>query len=160
MKTPDSLGAVIEEAARTADCPKCKGSAGLIVPLKKVDKRMAVYGCSACGFSFKADGGAFVKDAEQLRDVFRGATLADQTLTEALGGEKLNPATRAVLTAQLLEYGMQMYFDGLKQGLLLGTIRTEGKDGSSTRDGTGSSTHEKRAGRDPARPLATDEPRA
>jgi predicted RNA-binding Zn-ribbon protein involved in translation (DUF1610 family) len=121
----ETLGGVIEEASKVKDCPRCGGAAGLIVPLKKVDKRMAVYGCQACGHAFSTDGGAFVKDAGELRDVFRGASLANRTLTEALGGEKLNPATRAVLTAQLLEYGMQMYFDGLKQGLILGTIQAE-----------------------------------
>lgn len=121
----ETLGAVIEEAARTIDCPKCGGAAPIIVPLKKVDKRMAVYGCPACGYAFGADGGAYLKDSSQLRDIFRGATLANRTLVESIGGEKLNPATRAVLTAQLLEYGMQMYFDGLKQGLLLGTVQQE-----------------------------------
>jgi hypothetical protein len=121
----ETLGGVIDEAARTADCPKCKGAAGLIVPLKKVDRRMAVYGCSHCGHAFSADGGVYLKDSGELRDIFRGATLVNRTLTESILGEKLNPATRAVLTAQLLEYGMQMYFDGLKQGLLLGAVQAE-----------------------------------
>lgn len=113
------------EAARSADCPKCKGLASLIVPLKKVDQALAVYGCSACGFVFESSGKAFLRDVDGLRDVFRGATLAHQTLTDAFGGSGMNAATRAVLTAQLLEYGMTMYFDGLKQGLLLGTIEVE-----------------------------------
>jgi hypothetical protein len=112
------------EATKTADCPKCGGLASLIIPLKKVEQALAVYGCSACGFVFDANGKAFLRDTGELRDVFRGATLAHQTLADAFGGSTMNAATRAVLTAQLLEYGMMMYFDGLKQGLLLGTIQT------------------------------------
>lgn len=147
-KSPGTLGEVIQEAAKTHDCPKCKGVAVLIVPLKKVDKRMAAYGCPACGNAFTLDGGAFVKDAGELKDVFRGATLANRTLVESLGGEKLNPATRAVLVAQLMEYGVQMYFDGLKQGLLLGTIQAEkeAKDVAGTGENPRGSSSEKRAG--------------
>lgn len=150
-KTPGTLGEVIEEAAKTHDCPKCKGVSVLIVPLKKVDKRMAAYGCPACGHAFSLDGGDFLKDAGELRDVFRGATLANRTLVEALAGEKLNPATRAVLTAQLLEYGIQMYFDGLKQGLLLGTVQAEKEAKSDTGTGhspRGSSAEKRTEGRE------------
>lgn len=122
----------MNEAPKSADCPKCQGHAALIIPLKKVDKGAAVYGCSACGHTFHSSGAAFLKDAGELRDVFRGATLANRTLMDSLGGEKMNAATRAVLTAHLLEYGMQMYFDGLKQGLLLGTISQEKGDAGSS----------------------------
>lgn len=138
LKAEDSEGA----AAKTKECPKCQGTASLIVPLKQVEKRMAVYGCMACGHAFNGSGGAYLKDAGELRDVFRGATLANRTLTEAMGGEKLNPATRAVLTAQLLEYGVQMYFDGLKQGLLLGTIKSEKENEPSTGGSTRSASPE------------------
>lgn len=121
MKT-DAIADKVEHADKTIDCPRCKGAAVLLTPLKSVDKRAAVYGCNACGFSFRADGGAFLEDASQLRDVFRGATMANKTLLELLKGERLNAATRAMMSAQLLEYGVQMWFDGLKQGLLLGAI--------------------------------------
>lgn len=162
-KEHETLGGLIEEAARTADCPRCKSIANMIVPLKKVDRRMAVYACTApgCGYTFNADGGAFIKDANHLRDVFRGATLTNRTLTESLGGEKLNPATRAVLTAQLLEYGMQMYFDGLKQGLILGCIQSEGThEPTAAGSSAGGHSSEERAGRHAANPQPSDEPRA
>lgn len=107
----------------TKDCPQCGAVSSDITPLKTKDPRIAVYGCSACGYAFKADGGAFVDNPDQLRDVFRGATLGKQTLTEVIAGEKLNASTQAVFSARLMEYGLQMWMDGLKQGLLLGAIK-------------------------------------
>lgn len=107
------------------DCPKCNGVSVNITPLKNHDESVAIFGCQACGYAFKADGKAFVENAQQLRDVFRGATMANQTLVEAFEGDKMNPAARAMLTARLLEYGTQMWFDGLKQGILLGVTQAE-----------------------------------
>jgi len=104
-------------------CPKCKAVAFDVTPLKIKDQRIAVYGCSACGFTFRADGGAFIEDADQLKEHFRGATLAKGALVDLMKGETLNPATTALFQAKIMEYGLQMYFDGLKQGLLLGVIR-------------------------------------
>ena len=115
-------------AAKTMDCPKCQGAAKLITPLKAVDQRVAVYGCSACGYAFKADGGVFLEDTSKLRDYFRGATLGNETLLEAMKGEQMNPATRTLFTAMMMEYGLQMWFDGLRQGLLLGAIQQEKKE--------------------------------
>jgi len=114
-----------KDAAKNKDCPKCEGAASLLSPLKLTDESMAVYGCMACGHTFRSDGGAYLDNAAELRDYFRGATLGQKTLIESLGGEKLNPASKAVLTAMILEYGTQMWFDGLKQGLLLGTVQAE-----------------------------------
>ena len=125
MKHEADLPIQMDHADKVASCPRCQGAAVLLTPLKSVDKRAAVYGCNACGFSFRADGGAYLENADQLRDVFRGGTLAHDTLTSALKGEKLNAATQALLSAQLLEYGVQMWFDGLKQGLMLGAIGAE-----------------------------------
>ena len=104
-------------------CPKCKAVAFDITPLKVKDARIAVFGCSGCGFAFKADGGAFIEDADKLKEHFRGAALAQGTLQDLIKGEVLNPATQALFQAKLLEYGLQMWFDGCKQGLLLGVIR-------------------------------------
>lgn len=115
------------------DCPKCNGKATDITPLKNHDRSIALFACSACGNVFRANGGEFVSSSEKLRDVFRGATMGSKALEESLGGEKLNSATRALLLARLTEYGIQMWFDGLKQGLLLGTIQQEvlnGKQGN------------------------------
>jgi len=113
---------------RVADCPKCKGVAVDITPLKKKDERIAVYGCQHCGYAFTSDGKAFVKDGEALQDVFRGATEGNKALIDMLmgTGEEVNPATRALLSARMLEYGLTMWYDGLKQGILLGTIQSQG----------------------------------
>lgn len=112
---------------KVVDCPKCKGAAVDITPLKKKDERIAVYGCQACGFAFTADGKAFVKDGEALQDVFRGATQGNQALVDMLigTGEHINPTTRALLAARMLEYGVTMWMDGLKQGILLGVIQND-----------------------------------
>lgn len=114
----------------TKDCPQCGGAANDITPLKVKDERVAVYGCPTCGYAFKADGGAYVENPEQLRDVFRGATLGKQTLIEVIAGENLNASTKAVFAARLMEYGLQMWMDGLKQGLLLGAVKGDKKDGN------------------------------
>jgi len=115
----------IDHAEKTQVCQKCQGTAVLLTPLKVVDKRVAVYGCQACGFSFTGEGRAFIETTSQLRDVFRGATLTNATLTASMQTAKLSPAAKALLQAQLLEYGVQMWYDGLKQGLLLGALQTE-----------------------------------
>lgn len=104
------------------DCPKCKGAAVDITPLKKKDTRVAVYACQNCGYAFTADGKAFVKDGEALSDIFRGATQGNQALIDMLAGtgEQMNQATRALLSARMLEYGVTMWMDGVKQGILIG----------------------------------------
>jgi Zn ribbon nucleic-acid-binding protein len=114
---------------KVADCPKCKGVAVDITPLKKKDERVAVYGCQHCGYAFTSDGKAFVQDGEALQDIFRGATEGNKALVDMLlgTGEEVNPATKALLSARMLEYGLTMWFDGVKQGILLGTIQTQHK---------------------------------
>lgn len=109
------------------DCPKCKGAAADITPLKKKDQRVSIYACQACGFAFTADGKAFVKDGEALQDVFRGATKGNEALVDMLvgTGEDINPATRALLAARMLEYGVTMWMDGVKQGILLGVMQDD-----------------------------------
>ena len=109
----------------SAECPQCKGTATLVVPVAKVNRQSAVYGCRACGYTFHADGRVFVDTSQGLHDVFRAATLGKQTLMETMKGEKLNGPTKALFLAQIMEYGVQLYFDGLKQGLLLGAVREE-----------------------------------
>lgn len=104
-------------------CPKCGGVAPSISPVKNAKDDSELYGCTACGHAFGKDGVAFVSNPQQLQDVFRGATFADQKVTEIFSGEKLNPAMRALFQAKLLEYGLQMWFDGCKQGLLLGATQ-------------------------------------
>jgi len=120
-------------AGRQMECPKCKGAAPLMTPMKVVAERNAVYGCKACGYTFTADGGAYVESTAELRDHFRGATLGQQTLTEMMAGERLTPATRALFQAQLIAYGIQMWNDGLKQGLLLGATAAEHTNKESAR---------------------------
>lgn len=102
----------------TKICQKCNGVAADITPLKKKDERIAIYACENCGFAFTADGKAFIKDSESLQQTF--ATPGNQALMDMLigTGEKLNPATFALLSARMLEYGLTMWMDGYKAGLL------------------------------------------
>lgn len=113
------------------DCPKCSKQAVGVSPVKGDNPRSVVFLCQnagKCGYTFTADGGAFVPDSSALRDHFRAMTLGKVTLEKALFGEKLNPATRSLLLAHLLEYGTTMWMDGLKTGLLYGATRDESTD--------------------------------
>ena len=112
------------------DCPKCGSVATDITPSKSATSIKA-YGCAACGYAFTGDGRPVVQNNQQLADVFRAATEGQKTLLDVFSADKLDPATRAVLTTKLLEYGVQMWFDGLKQGILLGTVQEMKKDGEA-----------------------------
>lgn len=114
----------MKKDASVKDCPKCKGAARSLVPAQFEKRSFAIYGCLACGFAFKADGTTYVDNMAELRDYFRGATLGHRTLNEGLKDVTLPPAAKVLLQAQILEYGTNMWFDGLKQGLLLGAIHT------------------------------------
>lgn len=109
-------------------CPKCNGMAADITPLKHKDERISVYACENCGYAFRADGKAFVKDTEALGDMF--ASQGNQALVDMLlgTGEKLNKATFALLSARMVEYGLTMWMDGYKAGLLT-KVKQEEYDG-------------------------------
>ena len=117
-----------EAAGQTVQCPKCQGVGRLTVPEKLAQVAYPIYGCTACGHAFKADGTAFVENTSELRDYFRGATLGNKALTESLGEMGLPPAVMVLLQTQVLEYGTSMWFDGLKQGILLGAIQAHHKE--------------------------------
>jgi Zn ribbon nucleic-acid-binding protein len=119
------------EVAKTKECPKCKGTAPLIVPLKKVtEEKVAAYGCAKCGHAFRSDGAQIIKTPDELRDIFRGATQGNKTLLEMFQGQDVPEATRTLFMARMVEYGLQMWNDGLKQGLLLGTLQQNYKGDS------------------------------
>jgi len=121
-----------KKAEAMKDCPKCGGASGLLIPLKVADERIAVYGCKACGYTFNSEGSAYIDSPTHLEDVFKGATAGQETMFKMAAGKGMNEATKALLQAQVIEYGLQMWFDGLKQGLLLGVTQAErGKDGES-----------------------------
>ena len=113
-------------------CPRCNGIARLVSPVRNATQVTQVaYGCPACGLAFNNEKKAILDDPTKLRDIFRGATKGHETVLGILknvgaGGEKSkgNAAAMALAESKLLEYGVQMWFDGLKQGLLLGTIET------------------------------------
>lgn len=113
----------------TKECPKCNQGATSLSPLKKSNERAVVFLCQnkRCSYTWTVDGGAFVKDTDQLKAVFSAATEARNTLEAVLFGEKLNPATRALMLAKLTEYGLMMWMDGLKQGLVVGAARDEAR---------------------------------
>ena len=116
------------------NCPKCGSVATNITPVKQNPTNITAYGCQVCGYAFDGAGKPIVNSTKQLADVFRAATEGQQTIQELFGQNKLDPATRVAFTAKLLEYGVQMWFDGLKQGLLLTAIQEikndDGKTGS------------------------------
>lgn len=114
------------------DCPKCQSIATNITPMK-VKLSIEVYGCSTCGHTFNADGSPVVTNAKQLADVFRVATEGQKTLLDTFGVTQMDAATRAVVTTKLMEYGVQMWFDGLKQGILLTTITEMKNDNGESR---------------------------
>lgn len=99
-------------------CPKCNSVAHDVTPLKKKDERIAIYACELCGYAFTSDGKSFIKDAEQLQKTF--ATAGNEGLVDMLMGtkEKVNPATFALLSARMIEYGLTMWMDGYRTGLL------------------------------------------
>jgi predicted nucleic-acid-binding Zn-ribbon protein len=116
----------ILEVPKLRECPKCRTPAFLMNPIQaKTKAKIVVYGCKACGFTFTESGEAYVSTTDGLKDVFRGASLGSSTLKEALQGETLSPASKALFHALILEYGSQMWFDGLKQGLLLGATQND-----------------------------------
>lgn len=116
------------------DCPKCGSIATDINPLKGHTEDQSVFVCEACKHVFKSDGLAYCSNNEELRDVFKGATAANSALLRALDGEQLPPLVFAMLKLRMVEYGLQMWFDGLKQGLLLGVHNDNGKVRGSERD--------------------------
>ena len=109
-------------------CTRCQGGLRNISPLKSTN-RVSVYSCVKCGYTFTSEGKAFVADGEALRDVFKGATLGNQAVVDMIlgTGEEINAATRALLSARMLEYGLTMWMDGLKQGLLLGVNQDDAR---------------------------------
>jgi hypothetical protein len=82
----------------------------------------------ACGFTFTDDGRSVIHDVKEIANIFSAATEGNKTLQDVFEIERMDPAQKAAITAKLLEYGTMMWFDGLKQGLLLGAIQ-ESKNG-------------------------------
>lgn len=107
-------------ASDRSECPKCKSTAKLMTPLKSTPKDKAVYGCFACGFTFNDGGHQYISGADKLSSFVKGAADSTEALAAAAGQTDLNPAALLVLQAQMVEYGTERWFDGLKQGLLLG----------------------------------------
>lgn len=113
------------------DCPQCKAKAVSLSPVKATNERAVVFICTnkKCSHAFKVSGGAFVKDADELTDVFKAGKMANEALDRVLLGEKVNPSTRALLMANIVEYGMNMWQDGLKTGLVINAIKQEANMG-------------------------------
>lgn len=116
------------KAGQKRVCPKCQGTAVNITPLKTHNSKVAVFACQACGYSSRMDGGAYITDPTELKEHFLGLIGAKSTITDLIAGEGLPKATRNLLIARITEYGLQMWNDGLKQGLLIDVIK-ENYDG-------------------------------
>lgn len=112
------------------DCVKCGSAMTPLAPAK--DAHLKAFGCTTCGYVCDDGGKPIVTNNKQLGDVFRAATEGSKTLRDVFGIDKMDPATKAAMTSKLLEYGTQMWFDGLKQGLLMSAIQEQhGKAGSN-----------------------------
>lgn len=112
------------------DCVKCGSAMSPLAPVK--DSHLKAFACMVCGYVSDEAGKPIVSNNAQLADVFKAATEGSKTLRDVFGVDKLDPATKAAMTAKLLEYGTQMWFDGLKQGLLMNAIQEQhGKSGSN-----------------------------
>lgn len=111
----------------TKECPQCKSAGVSISPIKATNDRSVVFVCTSkkCSYTFKASGGAFVKDADALTDIFKLGRDARETLDRVLLGEKVNPSTKALLIAEIVEYGIGMWQDGLKTGLVISATKQE-----------------------------------
>lgn len=105
------------------NCSKCGSATTPLAPTH--DSAHKAFGCMVCGFVSDDTGKPIVKNAKQLSDVFRVATEGDKTLRDVFELNKMDPATRAAMTARLLEYGNQMWFDGLKQGLFMSAVEAQ-----------------------------------
>lgn len=99
-------------------CTKCNS---------ETQKIHDVNACMTCGFTFTDDGRSVIHDIKDVADIFRVATEGSKTLKDVFEIEKMPAAQKAALTAKLMEYGVQMWYDGLKQGLLLGAIQESNK---------------------------------
>lgn len=108
------------------ECPVCGSTAASMSPVKTDNERAVVFVClnKKCSHTFKVDGGAFVKNEEELKKHFMAGRASD-ALERTLLGERLNPSTRALLMANIIEYGLSMWNDGMKVGLVIGATRDE-----------------------------------
>jgi hypothetical protein len=104
------------------DCPKCGGALFLAVP-DATAAGQRLYGCKLCFHTCQADGTPFV-ECDDLKDVFRAATEGQAVYDKMLASQHFSPAARAVFQAEIVSYGLQMWQDGFKQGLLMGALKT------------------------------------
>lgn len=119
-----------EKAFRTNSCPKCQGVSFLISPTEDIPLEKAVYGCKACGHLFDYKFRAFIKSNEKVKDVFKGVSLAKE-LVDSTTPPDLSDTAKTVLMASMINYGINMWYDGLKQGLLISVIESEAKKDKS-----------------------------
>jgi len=70
------------------------------------------------------DGEVINVDQTQMTSMLSGAA---EVISDTYG-DKINQATKVVLTARTLEYGINMWQEGLRQGMLLGLKQSIHKD--------------------------------
>lgn len=120
-------------APRTSSCPKCQGVSFLIAPSHEVPKNIAVYGCKSCGLKSNFEGKAIIASQEDFSNISKMTKLASE-LVNNNSDENLGFAAKSVLLAEMVSYGMNMWYDGLKQGLLLAAVEESIKNDGKTRD--------------------------
>lgn len=105
--------------SRLGKCPKCGSTSSVITPQVFKEKMPEVWGCRACGYTYDSAGREVITDPKQVADHLRAGEHAEKIFGVMKG---LPPALRAAVVGLLVEYGSNMWYEGLKQGLLLSTI--------------------------------------
>ena len=100
-------------------CSTCNSDAYKMSPPWALNEK--VYGCGVCGAVLREDGTKFMTEGD-LADVFRASTLAEKIFPDL---HEMPPILASVLYARIIEYGTKMWMDGLKQGLLFGSKKSE-----------------------------------
>jgi len=109
---------------------KCGGETVDINPFGKDDPLRSIHACQACGLATNSDGSYIIQDTENMNlkkfsDVFHAASGAETIIYAN------NFFSKTMLFAKMVDYGCQMWMDGLKQGLLLGVLHDKRREGTA-----------------------------
>jgi len=108
-------------------CPICKGAAYEMQPrgLGKVKIDKPFFACTNCGANFDKSNNILHKnpaDIDQISMIATGARKMAESLPEF---ESMGSASQALFQARMAEFGLQVWFDGYKHGLLTNAIQEE-----------------------------------
>ena len=108
-------------------CARCGGQAYLMRPegLGGVTLPHKIYSCPTCGANTSENGKILLTNIQELKQISTVAA-ASKKMTEGMPElQKLVAAAKSLFEARAAEYGIQMWFDGYKHGLLVNAIASE-----------------------------------